>query len=256
MLAANVSGKCLDVPSSLTDDGVRVQQSRCHGEPNQRFVLEALPPADETDNLFAQAYRIVASHSDKCLEIGGLINSGSERPERVVQQASCRPTGNESGRQRWLASTPDPQGRIYLRNNASPACLTVGNGSQANGAQIKTTYCDFNAAQAWQVIDNIRDLRWIGGSDVAPFARLPNDHRWLERTEDNCGRTALAFNARRLAKGDSSYFPVKSHDIRWRCGLLSPTRERTLCPAGTEWVKVERRREGREFVTRCYAVSN
>jgi len=90
MLYNNNSKLCIDIPSSLKTDGVKLQQYRCGSDEttyNQLFFLDSI-------TVGSRIQRIRAHHSNKCLD----VPYGSHADNEVIQQYTCHNGVN----QQWL----------------------------------------------------------------------------------------------------------------------------------------------------------
>ncbi|WP_412540103.1 RICIN domain-containing protein [Longispora sp. K20-0274] len=92
-VTARHDGKCLDIAGGTgsTGNGAAAQQWDCYGfnQSNQRWWL--------TSTSYADRYKLVASHSNKCLDIEG--GTGSQGNGVRAQQWDC--LGDQQANQRW-----------------------------------------------------------------------------------------------------------------------------------------------------------
>ncbi|MFG3341148.1 polysaccharide deacetylase family protein [Glycomyces sp. NPDC048151] len=118
MLRSNSAGKCIDVPSSNTANGTRVQLYTCHGNPNQQFASTA-----------AQELRVLG----KCLE----TPAGSNGTQ--VQINAC----NGSAGQKWTFGSDGTVRSVGYAN----MCLDVY--SSSDGAPVQLYSCWGGDNQKW-----------------------------------------------------------------------------------------------------------
>lgn len=82
------SNKCLDVANASIANGAPVNQFTCNGQANQRFrLLDDSPP----DVPGFSGSRIVAVHSNKCLDVAGASNANGA----PVIQFTCHGQANQ-----------------------------------------------------------------------------------------------------------------------------------------------------------------
>ena len=127
-IVAMHSNKCLDVEGSSKDDGARVLQWECLGQPNQLWKI--IPGSRNTS-------RIVAQHSEKCLSIGDAEKIGEDS---VVQQ-KCLFDGDHPDQEWEVRNLPGRSeanpGNIYqIISSQSGKCLDVDGSNMENGASI------------------------------------------------------------------------------------------------------------------------
>jgi hypothetical protein len=127
------TGKCFDVPSGSTDNGVVLQQWDC-----------GLTKAWQTfrpERLGASPYfQLRTAPADKCLDMRGwsLVDGGQ------VVQWSCAGSGPTQPNQQFQVDYVAGSGQdvvVQLRNLHSNKCLQVSGASTANGAEIVQATC-------------------------------------------------------------------------------------------------------------------
>jgi peptidoglycan-N-acetylglucosamine deacetylase len=118
MLRSNSAGKCIDLPSSNTANGTKVQLYTCHGNANQQFAYTA-----------AQELRILG----KCLE----TPSGSNGAQ--LQINSC----SSAASQKWTFGSDGSIRSVAYAN----MCLDVY--SSSDGAPVQLYSCWGGDNQKW-----------------------------------------------------------------------------------------------------------
>lgn len=116
-------GRCVDVAGGSSADGTALLMWSCHSGANQNWT-----PVDADSSLRSLG---------KCMD----VRYGHLRAGAVVQLWSCNGTNG----QRWDRR---PDGTIRLRSNAA-LCLTVRDGSTANGSGLQIRTCAGLPYQQW-----------------------------------------------------------------------------------------------------------
>ncbi|QFZ20924.1 RICIN domain-containing protein [Saccharothrix syringae] len=116
------SGRCLDVPGSSTANGTQLQLWDCHGQPNQRWVLNA--------------NRQLVVYGTKCLDAYG---RGTTNGTQVVIW-DCHGDTN----QQWSVNANGT-----ITNVQSNLCLDAYNLGTANGTKLVLWSCSGQANQQW-----------------------------------------------------------------------------------------------------------
>lgn len=114
-------GKCVDISSSQTADGTKVQVWTCNGTAAQRWTL----PGDGT-----------VRGLNKCLD----VKSSGTTNGTPVQLWTC----NGTGAQQWAAQ---PDGS--LKNPQSGRCLDIPGSNTTDGTQLQIHDCNGTSAQRW-----------------------------------------------------------------------------------------------------------
>lgn len=134
-IIAQHSNKCLDVRGGpqATQDGALIEQWSCTGQTNQAWTL------NDRGN---QQYELVASNSNKCVEVIG----GSTQQGAGIHQATC---GGEPA-QLWQLRNKSA-GVYEIINVPSGRCLDVTGGPTATADGVLTELWDCTGAanQAW-----------------------------------------------------------------------------------------------------------
>jgi pectinesterase len=133
-LAATVSGRCVDVPSSSLDNGALLQQWGCHADQtNQQFIVTAQANSQFT---------IANVNSTRCVDVpNGAATSGLR-----VQQWGC---GDGTKPAQLFTFPASGTGTYQIKNVASGMCLSIEGSSTANGAAVVQEACAANANQQW-----------------------------------------------------------------------------------------------------------
>jgi beta-glucanase (GH16 family) len=118
-----IGGKCVDVASSGTANGTKVQLWTCNGTGAQRWTMHA-----------DGSVRALG----KCLD----VNAGSTADGARVQLWDC----NGSGAQRWVFSAARD-----LVNPQANKCLDAAGQSSADGTQLQIWTCGGTPNQKWNV---------------------------------------------------------------------------------------------------------
>lgn len=128
-----LSGKCVDVWCSSTENGVPILHYRLIGEENQIWTLHP------TEGGF---YRILARFSGKCLAVA----DNSETSGATVIQWDCF---HDSPGQQWkLERTVD--GSYRIKNRLSGKCLTIASDEdESNGGPLIQKDCRNDDNQRW-----------------------------------------------------------------------------------------------------------
>ncbi|MFD7660969.1 RICIN domain-containing protein [Actinosynnema sp. NPDC059797] len=116
------SGRCLDVAGAATANGTRLQLWDCHGQPNQRWVLDA--------------NRRLVVYGTKCLDAYG---RGTTNGTQVVIW-DCHGDTN----QQWQVNADGT-----IRNALSNLCLDAYNLGTANGTELVLWSCTGQPNQRW-----------------------------------------------------------------------------------------------------------
>ncbi|MFG3257436.1 RICIN domain-containing protein [Streptomyces sp. NPDC048172] len=133
-LAAEHSGKCVDVADESLDDGARVDQWSCGGGLHQQVWLQ-----DAGDG----TVRAMLRHSGKCLE----VSDASKDDGAAVVQSAC----GEGDSQRWTVKDAGAGESVTLVARHSGKCLDVQNRSNEDGATVVQWTCDDAADnQRWK----------------------------------------------------------------------------------------------------------
>ncbi|MEV4432006.1 RICIN domain-containing protein [Streptomyces sp. NPDC049585] len=139
LLVNGGSSRCLEVENSSTDNGARVQQWSCNGQPGARWTLEF--EAEGTEGV--EYFMIVNRNSGKCLEFE---NSSTDNGARA-QQWDC----NERLAGHWWRGVQMSNGKWAIENLNSRKVLEISNSSYANGAP----------AQQWSLSVTAPGQEWI-----------------------------------------------------------------------------------------------
>jgi hypothetical protein len=130
----HASGKCLDVPNGVAENGQYLQQWDCDNSdaPNQNFEFK--PVAGQS-----QTYLIKHVQSDFCLDLA----NGSDANGTAVQLYNC---SAENPNQHWqLRSIPNAAKTFQLvaqtTLTGNTLCLDVAGVSTKNGAQLQGYAC-------------------------------------------------------------------------------------------------------------------
>ncbi|GGU42871.1 hypothetical protein GCM10010289_74540 [Streptomyces violascens] len=132
-IVSGVSGKCLEVDNSSTNDGARVQQWDCKGQAGSKWEMT------RTDD---GALQIINSNSGKCLEVADARTDNGA----PVQQSAC----TDAKAQRWEAAKfPGTDYYYTLKNVNSGKLLEIDNASLANGARAQQWADNGQRAAKW-----------------------------------------------------------------------------------------------------------
>ena len=131
-LAAQHSGKCMDVPGSSLGSGTQLQQWGCNGTNAQAFRLQAA---------VGGAFSLVNVNSGKCLD----ISNSSVDDFGIVQQWDCNGTNAQAFR---LTSSG---GGYSLANVNSGKCIDVQSSSIDDGAKLVQYSCHGGTNQRWNL---------------------------------------------------------------------------------------------------------
>lgn len=126
------SGKCVDVPYGSTVAGVALQQYRCNGGNNQRFVNLA-------SRYGSGMRRFRNAASGLCLDVQG---------SSVVQKI-C---DSSARTQVWELFNNDYQNPPPLRNLATGQCIDVPSSSTADNVRLQTYACHSGANQRVRLV--------------------------------------------------------------------------------------------------------
>ncbi|MGC5781111.1 RICIN domain-containing protein [Methylobacterium sp. NFXW15] len=189
-LKASHSGLCLTVPNGSTANGTQLDQEPCNGSAAQTWQVKAFnngftlvnqasgqcidsqisntaggaviqwtcnSSAQQTWSAKAQGsgYGLVTAYSGQCLDIfGGGTASGTKAIQWGCSGAANQtfvPVAVSSGSTTSGIDFPNRTGSGPIKASHSGLCLTVPNGSTANGTQLDQEACTGSAAQTWQV---------------------------------------------------------------------------------------------------------
>jgi Ricin-type beta-trefoil lectin domain len=134
-----LSGKCLDVLDRGTANGANVQQFDCLGDQQTNQVWRTVT------NPEGGIARIVATHSDKCLDVATPFAGAGKQNGANVQQWACSDGLNQS----W-ALIPTGPGLYLIVSLFSGKCLDVEGGSTANNANVQQWECHGRPNQIWR----------------------------------------------------------------------------------------------------------
>lgn len=132
-LTAVSSGKCVDVLSSSTANGAKIQQYTCSGGNNQRFTLKDMGNSQ---------YELVNVLSGKCLDVTNVSTANGA----ALQQWSCGGSAN----QLWKLVSKG-SGIYQVQSVNSGKCLDVTGPSTANGAIIQQWSCGSGTNQQFKM---------------------------------------------------------------------------------------------------------
>lgn len=134
-LISRHSGKCLDLREHGKDNGTRLQQWDCTGEPHQTFRVESSGMGQ---------VKLVGKDSGRCVEVAGWgMDNGSP-----VQQWDCSGGGNQS-----MQAVPSTDGTFQMRFAHSGKCLDVSGPSFEGGALVHQWDCVGQANQDWKFVE-------------------------------------------------------------------------------------------------------
>ncbi|MET0404425.1 MAG: RICIN domain-containing protein [Cystobacter sp.] len=129
-LAAQHSGRCMDVPGSNTASGTQLQQWACNGTTAQSFRLQAAAGG---------AFNLINVNSGKCLD----ISNSSLDDFGIVQQWDCNGTSAQAFRLNSSGSG------YALANVNSGKCVDVQSSSLDDGAKLVQYGCHGGGNQTW-----------------------------------------------------------------------------------------------------------
>lgn len=136
---------CLDVPSGNPYDHADVNQYRCHGGLNQRWLLDGAHP-------FGPAFVNMATGT--CLDVPGLSTAAGT----PMQMYACNGGSNQAWTARGNAAglpgdtlSPGSSPTVWIGGSRRPTlCLSVRGGASNLTRRIEQATCDVNAAhQDW-----------------------------------------------------------------------------------------------------------
>lgn len=133
--AAKHSDKCLDVRTASQSAGALVQQWTCADVANQRFRLSLSPDWH---------YSIVATHSNKCLE----LSAGTS-----VTQQPCN--GQNAQKFKLANGSPDEDHYFYI-TSADQRSIGIAGSSQSDGALASHDAADAKPFEILVVENNVR----------------------------------------------------------------------------------------------------
>ncbi|WP_223146352.1 RICIN domain-containing protein [Streptomyces apricus] len=131
------SGMCAGLdPAHFFDNGARVVQQPCNGQPEQNWA----PVAVGDDH-----HQWVNQRSGKCMDVTDGVNADGT----PVQQWDCTRTNGMYWKVTGGIPAPVPTSVV---SRIGGRCLDVAGGSTTAGARIQIYHCTVpNAAQAWTV---------------------------------------------------------------------------------------------------------
>ncbi|WP_119582361.1 ThuA domain-containing protein [Streptomyces europaeiscabiei] len=132
-VAAQHSGKFVDVNGASTADGAQVVQWPANGANNQKW---------QAVDAGGGAVYLKAVHSDKCLAVAG----GSTAQGAFLQQSTCD-NGNP---QKFLVTPSTTVGVYTVKSLPSGLCVDVNGGSTADGARLLQWSCHSGTNQQWR----------------------------------------------------------------------------------------------------------
>jgi alpha-galactosidase len=133
-LAAQHSGKLLDVSNNATNDGADIVQWAANGQPNQRWRFQDAGGGYQT---------VVSAHSGKCLDVYG--GTGATADGVRVTQWTCNGGANQQWRVQDLGT-----GAVQLIARHSGKCLTILNAATTDGARAVQSTCTTGTHQQWR----------------------------------------------------------------------------------------------------------
>ncbi|MEU4213344.1 RICIN domain-containing protein [Streptomyces sp. NPDC026206] len=131
------SGKCAGLsPAEYENNGARVIQQTCNGQPEQQWAPVALGGGN---------YQWLNARSGKCMD----VTDGRNADRTPIQQWDCTNTSGMSWNVAGAIPTPLP---VRVVSKIGGRCLDVAAGSWEDGARIQTYRCTSgNTAQAWLI---------------------------------------------------------------------------------------------------------
>jgi glucose/arabinose dehydrogenase len=132
-VAAQHSGKLIDVNGVSTADGAQIVQWTATGGNNQKW---------QAVDAGGGAVYLKALHSNKCLDVTG----GSTAQGAFLQQTTC----NNTNQQKFTATPTGTTGVYTVRNVPSGLCIDVNGASTADGARLLQWSCHSGTNQQWR----------------------------------------------------------------------------------------------------------
>jgi glucose/arabinose dehydrogenase/PKD repeat protein len=132
-VAAQHSGKLMDVSAASTADGAQVVQWAATGGNNQKWQ------AVDAGN---GAVYLKAVHSNKCLD----VTNGSTAQGAFLQQLAC----NNGNQQKFLVAPAATAGVYTVRSVPSGLCVDVNGGATTDGARLLQWGCHSGTNQQWR----------------------------------------------------------------------------------------------------------
>jgi hypothetical protein len=132
-VAAQHSGKLIDVNSASTADGAQVVQWAATGGNNQKW---------QAVDAGGGAVYLKATHSNKCLDVVG----GSTAQGAFLQQFTC----NNSNQQKFLVTATTTTGVYTVKSVPSGLCIDVNGGATTDGARLLQWGCHTGTNQQWR----------------------------------------------------------------------------------------------------------
>ncbi|MGC4773265.1 RICIN domain-containing protein [Micromonospora sp. DT44] len=133
-LAAQHSGKLLDVSNNATTDGADIVQWSANGQANQRWRFQDAGGGYQT---------VVSAHSGKCLDVYGGASATADGVR--VTQWTC----NGGTNQQWRVQDAGT-GVVQLIARHSNKCLTILNAATTDGARAVQSTCTAATNQQWR----------------------------------------------------------------------------------------------------------
>ncbi|MEU0551404.1 RICIN domain-containing protein [Micromonospora sp. NPDC005979] len=134
-LAAQHSGKLLDVSNNATTDGADIVQWSANGQANQRWRFQDAGSGYQT---------VVSVHSGKCLDVYGGASATADGVR--VTQWTC----NGGTNQQWRVQDTGTTGAVQLIARHSNKCLTILNAATTDGARAVQSTCTTATNQQWR----------------------------------------------------------------------------------------------------------
>ena len=132
-VAAQHSGKLVDVSGASTADGAQVVQWSATGGNNQKW---------QAVDAGGGAVYLKAVHSDKCLA----VTDGSTAQGAFLQQFTC----NNGNPQKFLVTPTTTVGVYTVKSVPSGLCVDVNGASTADGARLLQWSCHSGTNQQWR----------------------------------------------------------------------------------------------------------
>ena len=132
-VAAQHSGKFVDVNGASTADNAQIVQWAATGGDNQKW---------QAVDAGAGAVYLKAMHSGKCLAVTG----GSTAQGAFLQQSTC----NNGNPQKFVATPTTTAGVYTVKSLPSGMCIDVNGASTADGARLLQWSCHTGTNQQWR----------------------------------------------------------------------------------------------------------
>jgi cytochrome c len=132
-VAAQHSGKFMDVSGASTADGAQVVQWAATGGNNQKW---------QAVDAGGGAVYLKAGHSGKCLD----VTNGSTAQGAFLQQLTC----NNGNQQKFLVTPTGAAGVHTVKSVLSGMCVDVNGGATTDGARLLQWGCHSGANQQWR----------------------------------------------------------------------------------------------------------